>query len=156
MAILINRSSVLLNIKRVSLGFGRNNRIMSLHLCGKEIIFKRMYKAANQSHFLLWQLSALSWNCTHSSNLRMSFFFKNLSSASLHPMFELQIFEITKNVSLGLLVMQTLYINNVFSVFIQQYFIDTLKIILKIFQGFRITLLKKYFHCVFGFGLIFR
>ena len=68
-------------------------------------------------------------------------------------MFELQIFEITKNVSLGLLVMQILYINNVFCVFIQHIL---LKIILKIFQGFRITVLEKYFHRAFGFGLIFR
>ena len=67
------------------------------------------------------------------------FLFKNLSSAVI---------------SLGLLVMQTLYVTNVFFFLIKQYFSDTIENILKLFQGFSSTLLYPLLYHVhtFWFG----
>ena len=59
----------------------------------------------------------------------MSFFFIQKSVKRYH-------------VSLGPLAIQALYINKVFSILIEEYFIGTLQNILKLFPGFRNTLLN--------------
>ena len=78
-----------------------------------------MPKATLRSHLLFWQQAALSESCQYSDNLKMSFFFVQKSVKRRH-------------ISLGLLVMQTLYINNGFLFLIEHYFIDTLESILKL------------------------
>ena len=91
----------------------------------------------------------ITWEC-HFSLL------KNLSNAGCHQTFQSQIFQITRNISLGLLVMQTLHINNVFSIFLH---IDTLtKSNLKLFQGFYDTVLypENIFLSCACFGVVFR
>ena len=55
------------------------------------------------------------------------------------------LFKYLPPISLGLLVMETLYITNVFFFLIWQYFIDRLESILKLFQSVSNTLSKKHF-----------
>ena len=91
-----------------------------------------MHKATMWSHLFFWQKEVLSESCEHSNNHSndMSFFFIQKSVNCCY-------------ISFYLLVLQTLYINNVFSFLIEQYFIDTLQNILKLFQGFWNTLWVK-------------
>ena len=67
-------------------------------------------------------------------------------------------FSLFKNpsyISLRLLVIQTLYITNVFHFLIEQYFIDRLESILKLFQSFSNTSVFTFYHVhTFLFGLL--
>ena len=96
---------------------------MSLHLHGMESLFKSMNNATMQLHLLFWSQAVLSESSKHSNNLKISFFFIQKSVKRC-------------NISLVFLVMQTLYINNVFTTLIEQYFNDTFGSILKLCQGF--------------------
>ena len=122
-----------------SFGFRPNNGTMSLHLYGWKSLFKSIHKATMPLNHLLWRQAVLSESWKHSNNLRMLFFFIKNSVKGNH-------------VSLGFLIMQTLYINNVFSIPIAQYFIDTLQNILKYVKVFKIlyliTNLWNIFHHV--------
>ena len=102
---------------------------MSLHLYGLESLFKSTHKATMRSHLLFGQQAVVSESCKNSNNLRMSFRFIQKYVKRSHIFF-------------GYLLIQTLYINNAFSILIEQYFIDTLENILKLFQGFLNTLLN--------------
>ena len=77
-----------------------------------------MHKATVPLHLLFLQQAALSESWKHSNNLRMSFFFTQKSVKCYQ-------------ISLGILLMQTLYITNVCFFPLEQYFIDTLESILK-------------------------
>ena len=68
-----------------------------------------------RSNLLFWQQTVLSASCKHLNNLRMSFFFIQTSVKCCHI---------------------TIHINDVFSILIEQYFIETLQNILKLVQGF--------------------
>ena len=68
-----------------------------------------MHKATMQLHLLFWQQAVFSESCTHSNNLSMSFFF--IQKAVKHC-----------PISPGVLVMETQFIHNVFSIPIRAVF----------------------------------
>ena len=76
-----------------------------------------------QSHLFFGQQAVLSEKYNLSNNLKISFFFIQKSAQCCH-------------ISLGLLELQTPNINNIFFFLTEQYFIDALETILKLFQGF--------------------
>ena len=77
--------------------------------------------SASKQYFLKIEDIQITWECHFP-------LFKNLSY-----------------ISLRLLVMQTLYMTNTFFFLIEQYFIDRLESMLKLFQSFSNTLSEKYF-----------
>ena len=82
-----------------------------------------MHKATMWSKLFLSQQALVSESCKYSSSMRMSFFFIEKTVKCCH-------------ISLGILLRQPRYVNDVFYFLIEQYFIDTLETILKLFQGF--------------------
>ena len=114
---------------KLSAGFRSNNGTKSLHLYRKESIFKSICKATLRSHLLFCQQAVPSESCKHSNSMRMSFFFIQKSVNRCH-------------ISLGILTIQALYIHNIYSILIEQYFIDMFGSILKLSQVFWNTLLN--------------
>ena len=106
--------SISLNIKQSSVGFCPYNGTMPLKLHGKERLFKSVHKSTIWSHLLLW------WQTVHSDSCHQTLGVIKLFKVNSSKLPEISLF-------VGLLVMQTLYINNVLSIFIEQYFNDTLK-----------------------------
>ena len=111
----------------------KDRKVFSSKVCIK-LQCDRISFSGSKQYSLKVENIQITWECHFS-------LFKNLSC-----------------ISLGLLVMQTLYITNVFLFLIWQYFIDRLESILKLFQSFPNTLLylKNIFDYVhtFWFGLL--
>ena len=114
---------------KVHLGFAQ---IMGPCLCickDREVCSSKEHIKLQSDHICFFARKQNSLKSDkHSNKLRMSFFFIRKSAKSCH---------------ISLFVMETPCINNVFLFLVNQYFIETLESILKLFQGFWIFLLKS-------------
>ena len=88
-----------------------------------------MNKATMRLHLLFWQQAVLSESSEHLNNRRRVFSFIQKSVNRFH-------------LSFGLLLIQALYITNVFSILIEPCFIETPENILKLSEVFLNTLLN--------------
>ena len=101
----------------------KDRKVFSSNVCIK-LQCDRISFSGSKQYFLKVESIQITWECHFP-------LFKNVSY-----------------ISLGLSVMQSLYITNVFLFLIKQYFIGRLESILKLFQSFSNTLLypKNIFH----------